>query len=179
MKRDAIEELYDYTDFAWAMIGKTVSGMPDGSIAKPAPGSGWPALREAFRHVAGSYDDWLHGTLELAPPIDPAPETLTTWEAVDGYRGAGRATFRRLLDQTPDAKLYEEFTRTYDEDGPETLSLADILANLLLHERGHHGDFSTLFYQLGVEPPFVDYRMYVYLRRNPDSHYRPAGWDPR
>ena len=87
-----------------------------------------------------------------------------------------RATFRRVLDETPDEKLFEPFTRTYDEDGPETMSLGDILANLLLHERGHHGDFTTLFWQLGIEQPALDYRQYVYLKRHPDSPYRPPGW---
>jgi uncharacterized damage-inducible protein DinB len=180
LKRDAIEELFDYTDFAWAMIGEAVRALPEGTLAKPVPGSGWPALRDAFRHTVGAYDHWLHETLGYAPPVEPLAEAPGTWEAIDGYRGLMRATFRRALDGTDDATLHEEFTRTYDEeDGPETLSLADILANLLLHERGHHGDFSTLFYQLGAQPPFVDYRMYVYLKRNPESHYRPAGWSPR
>jgi uncharacterized damage-inducible protein DinB len=180
MKRDAIEELFDYTDFAWAMIGQTVAGMPDGSITRAAPGSGWPALRDAFHHLLGSYDYWLHETLEFGEPIDPGVDALAEWSTIEDYRNGVRSVFRRVLDTTPDMKFYEEFTRTYDEeDGPETLSLADIFANLLLHERGHHGDFSTLFYQLGAQPPFVDYRMYVYLRRNPDSHYRPEGWMPR
>ena len=56
MKRDAIEELYDYTGFAWAMIAQTGRGMPEGSLAKPVPGSGWPSLREALRYAIGAYD---------------------------------------------------------------------------------------------------------------------------
>ena len=51
-----------------------------------------------------------------------------------------------------------------------------ILANLLLHKRGHHGDFTTLFWQLGIEQPALDYRQYVYLKHHPDSPYRPPGW---
>jgi uncharacterized damage-inducible protein DinB len=174
--RKTLEELYDYTDFSWAMIARTCSALPEGTLAKAAPGAGWPALRDAFQHVLGAIDGWLHYTLELAPLINPPAEQLGAWSGIQAYREQVRATFRRVLDETPDEKLFEPFTRTYDEDGPETMSLGDILANLLLHERGHHGDFNTLFWQLGIEQPGLDYRQYVYLKRNPESPYRPAGW---
>jgi uncharacterized damage-inducible protein DinB len=46
------------------------------------------------------------------------------------------------------------------------MSVADILAHLLLHERGHHGDLSTLFYHFGAELPSMDYRVYLHLKRS-------------
>jgi uncharacterized damage-inducible protein DinB len=174
--RKTLEELYDYTDFAWAMLAQTCASLPEGTLAKAAPGAGWPALSNAFQHLLESYDDWLHNTLEFGPLIGPTAESFSDWSNIQACRDGVRSTFRRVLDDTPDEKLFERFTRTYDEDGPETMSLGDILANLLLHERGHHGDFNTLFWQLGVEQPFMDYRMYIYLKDHPDSHYRPPGW---
>ena len=175
--RQTLEELYDYTGFAWAMLAQACAPLPEGTLARPAPGSGWPALRDAFRHVLGSADGWLHHTLGFGPLIDPPDEALATWPGTQAYRDRLRATFRRVLDETPDGPLFEPQTRVYDEeDGPETLSLGDILANLLLHERGHHGDFTTLFWQLGIEQPALDYRWYVYLKHNPDSPHRPSGW---
>ena len=174
--RKTLDELYDYTACTWAMIAEVCAALPEGTLAKPAPGSGWPALRDAFQHVLGAIDGWLHETLDYGPLINPPPGALDTWEGIARYREQVRATFRRVLDETPDDQLFEPFTRTYDEDGPETMSLADILANLLLHERGHHGDFTTLFWQLGVDQPALDYRQYVYLKHHPDSPYRPPGW---
>jgi uncharacterized damage-inducible protein DinB len=177
VKRDAIEELADYTAFAWAMIGQSAHALPAGSLTRPVQLSGWPSLREAFLHVIGASDEWLHATLEYGGAIRPRPEAMAAWEDFDAYHRTTRATFQRILDQTPDAALYRPFTRTYDNDDvPETMSLADILANLLLHERGHHGDLSTLIYQLGGEPPPLDYRQYVYCKRHPESPFRPAGW---
>ena len=177
LKRDALEELFDYTGFAWAMIAQAVAALPEGDLTRPAPGSGWPGLREALMHLAGSYDYWMHKELGLAALIAPSRRAMTSWDAFEEYRRSVRATFRRALDETPDAKLYEPFTKVYDEeDGAETLSVADIMTNLLLHERGHHGDISTLFYQLGAKPPLLDYRMYVYLKANPASPLRPKGW---
>ena len=177
MNRDAIEELADYTSFAWAMIGRSINALPAGSITKPLASSGWPSLRDAFLHTIGASDEWLHATLEYGGLINPAPASMTSWLDFDAYYRTTRATFTRILDATPDAQLYATFTRTYDEDDPpETLSLADIMTNLMLHERGHHGDINTLIYQLGGEPPSVDYRVYVYLKRNPKSPERPPGW---
>src|SRR4029079_8175308 len=99
--------------------------------------------------------------------MEPRPETMTSWDDFDAYYRTTKATFSRIMSSTPDAQLYEPFTRAYQGETAETLSLADVLANLVLHERGHHGDISTLIHQLGGRPPSLDYRMYVYLKRNP------------
>ena len=168
--RAAIEELYGYTGAAWEIYAEKMRALPPDLLTRPAPGSGWPALRDAFQHVLGAYDGWINTDLALGTPLDPSADELATWEKVEEYRTAVRSQFRRLLDETSDESLFERFTKAYDDDGPETLSIADILANLLLHERGHHGDLSTLLYQHGTEPPFVDYRMYLYMKDNPGRH---------
>lgn len=165
--RAAIEELYAYTGAAWDIYAEKMRALPPELLTKPAPGSGWPALRDAFQHVVGAYDGWLNVDLGAGAPLDPAPDDVAAWERMEAYRAAVRGQFRRMLDDTPDDRLFGPFTKVYDEDGPETLSIGDILANLLLHERGHHGDLSTLFYQHGLEPPFVDYRMYLFMKDNP------------
>ena len=41
---------------------------------------------------------------------------------------------------------------------------ADILGHILLHERGHHGDVTTMLSQLGATPPNIDYLTYVFFR---------------
>jgi uncharacterized damage-inducible protein DinB len=45
------------------------------------------------------------------------------------------------------------------------MTKTDVLAHLLLHERGHHGDISTLFSSMGVEMPSMDYGVYLYFKR--------------
>ena len=44
--------------------------------------------------------------------------------------------------------------------GPEHMGTAGILANLVPHERGHHGDLHTLFHLHGVQSYFIDYRFF-------------------
>jgi uncharacterized damage-inducible protein DinB len=41
-------------------------------------------------------------------------------------------------------------------------SRGELVLHLLLHERGHHGDVTTLFWQLGIEPDIgLDYRFHL------------------
>jgi uncharacterized damage-inducible protein DinB len=165
LRRDALEELYDYTAFAWDAYAAIFRALAPQMIREPASGSGWPALKDALVHVVECYDGWLNYVLERGPFVYPAVKaTLDSWDAIDGYRRQVRATLRKLLDEMPDEELYRTFTREYDAGKPETMSVADIAANLLVHERGHHGDFNTLLYQLGQPQPAVDYRQFAITR---------------
>ena len=169
MDRAAIEELYAYTDFAWERLGKTIEKISPEQYADPVPGSGWPTVGRALLHIAGAYDGWLNDKkwgLGLAEEPFPEVQTwdelyakLPTWTEMDTYRRRLRQTFRKALD-LGDEELFTK--RTWElEFGPEELSPADVLTNLLLHERGHHGDLSTLFHQLGIKSFFIDYRFFV------------------
>jgi uncharacterized damage-inducible protein DinB len=169
MDRAAIEELYAYTDFAWERLGKTIEKLSDKQYVDAVPGSGWPSVRRAVLHVLNAYDGWMNddkwglGLHETPFPDveswDDLYEKVPDWKATQAFRKSLRATFRKALD-VPDEELFRR--RTFDlEFGPEELSPADVLTNLLLHERGHHGDFNTLFHQLGVKSLFVDYRFFV------------------
>ncbi len=156
MDRAAIEELFAFTDFCWREHGATIRALGDETLCKPAPGSGWPALRDAFAHVNSAYERWL---------LDPAGTTTATfdiesvrsWDDLESYRTRVRALFRERLDPLTDSGLAT--VRPMNIDGEMLLYRpADILTHVLLHERGHDGDIDTLLYQLGVEPPVVEYR---------------------
>ncbi len=162
MKRDALEELFDYAGWAWERISRVIDGLPAAQFAKPVPGSGWPSLSACFAHFAGAYDGWINGpwALALAERQHPGEEALQSWPVMKEFRRRGREAFRRAID-VPDAVLYEKRAMDLGGPEPEQLSRADILANLVLHERGHHGDLNTLFHQLGVRSYIIDYRAFV------------------
>ncbi|MEX2225861.1 MAG: DinB family protein [Dehalococcoidia bacterium] len=52
-------------------------------------------------------------------------------------------------------------------DGPPAMqvSKADLLAHILLHERGHHGDVTSVLAQIRADPPAVDYLVYQFFKR--------------
>ena len=159
MDRPAIEELFAYTGFSWRQYEETVRALGEEMLARPAPGSGWPALRNALGHILFGYDRWLAILTGTSPAVFDAG-SARSWEDLEQHRREVRGRFRDCLDALSDAELTAP--REMNVDG-ETLrySPAEILTHLLLHERGHHGDISTLLYQLGVEPPVVEYRFFL------------------
>lgn len=162
MDRDAIRELFDYTGWAWERIARLIDEHSQ-SYATSAPGSGWPTVAACLSHVLATYDGWLNGPWagvgigEMSYPAE-WPKPIEAWPALQAYRERVRASFLVALDR-PDDLLYGP---RYREEGSPggLLSLADILTNLVLHERGHHGDLNTLFAQHGVTGYFLDYAFY-------------------
>jgi uncharacterized damage-inducible protein DinB len=161
--RAAIEEIFEYDDYAWRRIGKAVATAGDEVITRAAPGSGWPALRDCLTHIGWGYEIWLN-RLNGREPDRTEPPELDNWAKLDGYREQGRTAVRELLGGLSDDELQRE--REYPLDGGYySYSPAQLLTHLALHERGHHGDVNTLFYQLGLEPAVPDYRGVIIERR--------------
>jgi uncharacterized damage-inducible protein DinB len=166
LNREALSELYEYGDFVWVAYDRSVRALPEGSIGKALPGSGWPALIDAYRHVVSGTDGWLHNALGLGPVLVADPEALGDWAAVDGLRRQLRDEIGALLSELPDDELLVARHRVLEEVSDRaTMTIADVLLHLALHERGHHGDINTLLYQLGAEPPPSDYAVYYFMRQ--------------
>jgi uncharacterized damage-inducible protein DinB len=154
MDRAAIEELFAFTDFAWREYADLLRPLGDEFLTKPAPGSGWPALRDAFAHINWAYVRWLS---EPAGTCDEPRATVSSWDELEDYRQDVRGRARAYLVGLDDVTLSTD--REMNIDG-ETLrySPGEIFVHVLLHERQHHGDLGTLLYQLGLEVPVVEYR---------------------
>jgi uncharacterized damage-inducible protein DinB len=154
MNRAAIEELFAFTDYSWREHREAIRALGDETLLKAAPGSGWPALSDALAHINWAYVRWL---ADPKGTTDRAVEQVTSWDELEAERRRVRDHARSYLDSLRDAELFAR--RPMNVDG-ETLeySPAEILTHVLLHERQHHGDISTLLYQLGVEAPVVEYR---------------------
>lgn len=163
--RTAIDQLYDFTGFAWDQIVEA-AGPGEEILSRPAPGSGWPALRHCLGHMVLTYERWLPAIIEgrSLPVPDVAEDDFRTWASLRTYREGVRETFLSHLRGWSDAEIHA----VHDVDVDEILipySRAELMAHLLLHERGHHGDVTTLFYQLGLEVPTIEYRFH--LQREP------------
>lgn len=154
MDRAAIEELFAFTDYSWRRYERAIRPLGDELLTKPAPGSGWPALRDAFAHITWAYVRWLanHGRT-----TDEPVERVESWDELDAYRRRVRDHSRKYLDSLSDSDLTTP--RDMNVDGKMIpYSPADIFVHVLLHERQHHGDLNTLLYQLGAGVPMVEYR---------------------
>ncbi len=163
MQRDAITELFEYTGWAWERIARRVEALPPAIYSQPVAGSGWPSIAACMSHAVATYDSWLNGPwleLQLGEMSYPAewPKPIDDWSAMKAYRERTRNSFLRALD-VPDDILHERRFRETGATG-ELLSRADILTNLVIHERGHHGDLNTLFHQHGIHGYLVDYTLF-------------------
>lgn len=154
MDRTAIDELYRFTDYSWRRYEEHIRPLGDELLTRPAPGSGWPALRDALAHTNSAYVRWLANP---DATTDEPVEAVETWDELDQYRTRVRDHFRAAVDALDDEEL--AVVRDMNVDG-ETLRYrrADIFVHVLIHERQHHGDLNTLLYQLGIEVPIVEYR---------------------
>jgi uncharacterized damage-inducible protein DinB len=157
----AIEELFAFTDYSWRQYAEVVRPLGDDVLRKPAPGSGWPALRDAFVHINWAYVRWL---TEPAGTSAIEPERVNSWQELEDYRQRVRGHAREYFDSLNHDVLMAPHEMNIDGE-PMLFSPAEIFVHVLLHEREHHGDINTLLYQLGVEPTMVEYRFSLPDRR--------------
>jgi uncharacterized damage-inducible protein DinB len=164
--REALNELFDYTSFTWEAYGRSITALPPDALSRAVSGSEWPALRNVLFHLAAAWDGGMKEALHLDDPLDATPESVATWSDLQAHREKMRGWLRRIIDETPDDELYAP-TRPMWPGTPAEMQtrIADIVAHVLLHERGHHGDVTTLLSQLGATPPALDYLVYAFFKQ--------------
>ena len=165
MDRETLNDLFDYTTFTWESCRRIVARLPEDALTRPVEGSGWPALRNVLFHIAGGWDGWLRNRAGASDPLEEQPADMRTWADVQAVRDRTRGWMRRVLDETSDAELARVQHTNPDDPASMLATPAEVIAHLLLHERGHHGDVTTLLSALGANPPQMDYLVYVYFKR--------------
>jgi uncharacterized damage-inducible protein DinB len=164
LDRDALRELFDYTDFTWSVWSRALRGMPPEQFTQAVPGSGWPAMRNVLFHIAAAWDEFFvnrfAGELEVIEVDD------LTWPQLDAQRRKVRALMRRLLDESSDEELRTEVASSA---GGVDMTTGDLLTHLLLHDLRHHGDITTLLHQLDAQPTLSDYAVYLWFKQREQS----------
>ena len=161
MDKGALQDLFSYTGWAWDQIRARIRD--DATLRAVAPGSGWPALRNCLAHIVLAYDRWVPAIVDLKsrPLPDLALDDFLTWLQIDARRRRTRDALQSHLDAWTDADLREQHQVDIDDE-PVRYSRGELITHLLLHERGHHGDVTTLFWQLGLEPEtLLEYRFHL------------------
>lgn len=164
MNRDALNELFDFTTFTWETYARMMRGLTDADLVRPLENAGWTTLREPLVHLAAAWDGYLSEKAgqEFA---EFDLDTVVTWAAVQSVRAQGRGWMRGILDDMTDAQLFEETSPTWDAQPDASRStVSDVILHILLHERGHHGDVTTLFSRLGVAVPNSDFLVYQFFK---------------
>lgn len=168
MDRQTLAELFDYTTFTWTSYANAIRALPPDALTRPLDGSGWTDLRHALFHVAAGWDSWLRDRCADDNPLAEKPGDMTKWADIEAIRDRTRGWLHRVIDETPDADLNARTTSVLDRARtPMPASVADVLAHILLHERGHHGDVTTLLVRLGASPAGTDYLVYRWFASRP------------
>ena len=89
MDRAAIEELFTFTDYSWREYERAIRPHGDETLTAAAPGSGWPALRDALTHINWAYVRWLANP---AGTTDEPVERVESWDELDASRRESSAT---------------------------------------------------------------------------------------
>jgi uncharacterized damage-inducible protein DinB len=163
--RAAIREIFEYDEWAWRTLIDQLAAMGDELLTRPAPGSGWPALANCLSHMIVGYQVWLE-TIDGKPRVQgDAMAAVQSWGELAALAEQVRKRFREKLAALSDDELQSDIEVTVYRERLK-YTPAELLGNLVLHERGHHGDVNTLLYQLGLpEQGVPDYRWFVNHRR--------------
>jgi uncharacterized damage-inducible protein DinB len=161
MDRASLLDIMAFTDFAWSEVEKSFNSDND-VLLREATGSGWPALRNCLAHILRGRERWNPAIIDgkSGDMPDLAEGELMTWADLNEYRRKTGARLTEYLAGIDEATLQEKLE--VDIDGtPLLYSRMDLALHLVLHEISHHGDISTLMYQLGMEPWVPYYRFYA------------------
>ncbi|MEX0781378.1 MAG: DinB family protein [Dehalococcoidia bacterium] len=161
MDKASLLDLFDYTGWVWDQIQAAVPD--DQTLVVVAPGSGWPALRNCLGHMILAYDRWVPAivTLKTGLMAQVADGDFRAWPQLDAERARTREALRAAIDRWTEAELQQVHEVNVD-GSPVKYSRAELILHLLLHERGHHGDVTTLFWQLGIEAETAfEYRFHL------------------
>lgn len=165
MNREALRELYDYTTFTWDAYGTAMADLPPEVWTDEIRGAQWTSLREPLFHVATAWDYWFQEHLQLERTPRVPEESVRSWDDLQTQRERTRGWLRRIIEEPSDDELQAMVHRIYPGTDDETvMSLAGVAVHLMLHERGHHGDITTLLSHLGIEPAVVEYRALILAR---------------
>jgi uncharacterized damage-inducible protein DinB len=161
MDKAALLDLFEYTGWVWAQIRTTAPA--DETLVAVAPGSGWPALRNCLGHIIVAYDRWVPAIVDLRAGALPdlADRDFNTWRQVQAQCSRIRQALRDGIERYSEDELHRLHDVNVD-GSPVRYSRAELILHLLLHERGHHGDVTTLFWQLGIEAETAfEYRFHL------------------
>jgi uncharacterized damage-inducible protein DinB len=161
MDKAALLDLFEYTGWVWAQIRTTAPA--DETLVAVAPGSGWPALRNCLGHIIVAYDRWVPAIVDLRTGALPdlADGDFNTGTQVQAQRSRTREELRAGIERWTESEL-QQLHDVEVYGSPVRYSRAELILHLLLHERGHHGDVTTLFWQLGIEAETAfEYRFHL------------------
>lgn len=155
MNASDIRVLYEYNDWANALLFSSIAQLPQEKIDRDLGGS-LPSLRNVVAHIMTAEWAWLerlHGVSPTSRP-DWADENMSTLQARLGDIESKRTIY---VEGLTDAHLSEPLTFTYLSGKSGVNVLQDVLVHVVNHSTYHRGQITLMFRQLDEAPPSTDF----------------------
>lgn len=165
-----VREYYAYLSAAREQLWNFVRALPPEDLGRDLIESGerFHNIKDLLLHVIDVEDHWVHA-IALGAGVQnegryahdwvrPRAEQYELGWIIDYGREVERRT-QALLDGDPD--LGRPVKLVQDDPASDTVTLDQLLWNVMTHEVRHTAQIALLIRQLGHTPPWLDYLRFV------------------
>ncbi|BDP43132.1 damage-inducible protein DinB [Deinococcus aetherius] len=158
-----VREYYAYLSAAREQLWNFLRALPSSDLDQHLiDGDRFHNIKDLLLHVTDVEDHWVHG-IALGDSvagryphdwIQPRAEQYDLGWIIDYGREVGDLT-RSFLEGEPD--LDREIKLVQDDPASDTVTLDQLMWNVMTHEVRHTAQIVLLIRQLGHTPPWLDY----------------------
>lgn len=155
-----VHSLFAFNEWANARVFRAASELSPEQFTRHVTSS-FPSIRDTLSHIVAAEWLWLRRWKAESPSSAPdwsvAPDLMTLQRALGDVEAERRAFLKSLRDQDLTQELVyrnlsgEEFRKV----------LGGLLTHLVNHSTYHRGQITTLFRQVGADPPATDFLLFM------------------
>ncbi|GGS41600.1 DinB family protein [Deinococcus knuensis] len=163
-----VREYYSYLSAARAQLWNFLRALPPADLDRDLIDSGdrFHNIKDLLLHVTDVEDHWIHGvvlsdSVHQRYPHDwvrpQATQYDLNWILEYSREVSGRTA--AFLDSDPD--LNRSVKLVQDDPASDTVTLDQLLWNVMTHEVRHTAQIALMIRQLGHTPPWLDYMRFA------------------
>lgn len=172
-----VREYYAYLSAAREQLWNFLRALPAADLDRPLiEGDRFHNIKDLLLHVVDVEDHWVHGIARRDAVagryphdwVQPRAEQYDLGWIIEYGQEVGDKT-RTFLEGEPD--LFHPVKLVQDDPASDTVTLDQLMWNVMTHEVRHTAQIALLIRQLGHTPPWLDYLRFV------RPHHIPSGSD--
>ena len=151
-----LNELFDYNYWARGRQLQACALLSEEQFLRPL-GNSFPSLRDTLTHLLAVEWLWLERWRGHAPRTLLVPEEFPTLAALSQRWQTVEREMREYLAGLNEEAIERTVTCVSTRGQTWTYALGHMILHLLHHQSYHRGQVTSLFRQLGAQPPKVDF----------------------
>lgn len=171
-----VREYYAYLSASREQLWNFVRALPSDDLDRDLiePGDRFHSIKDLLLHISDVEDHWVHriargqdvgreGRYAHDWVVPQAAQYDLNW--IIEYGQAVTAQTRTFLEGQPDLQAPVKLVQ--DDPASDTVTLDQLLWNVMTHEVRHTAQIALLIRQLGHTPPWLDYLRFVRPQSTP------------